>query len=40
MAITPKGSVVVAVNDEVAIFHNALDFEERVPISQWVTAVR
>lgn len=39
MAITPRGSVVMAVNDEIAIFHNALDFEEKVAISRWVSAV-
>jgi len=38
MVITPKGSVVMAVNAEIAIFHNALDFEEKVPISTWVSA--
>lgn len=38
MAVTPKGSVVMAVNDEIAIFHNALDFEEKVPIDAWVSA--
>lgn len=38
MAITPKGSVVMAVNDEIAIFHNALDFEEKVPLNAWVSA--
>lgn len=36
MAITPKGSIVMAVNDEIAIFHNALDFEEQVPLNAWV----
>ena len=40
MAITPKGSVVLAVNNEVAILHNALDFEEKVTVSPWVSSVR
>lgn len=36
MAVTAKGSVVMAVHDEIAIFHNALDFEEKVQIDGWV----
>ena len=35
MAVTPKGSIVMAVHDEIAIFHNALDFEEKVQIDAW-----
>ncbi|KUI67446.1 hypothetical protein VM1G_02907 [Cytospora mali] len=30
MVVTPKGSVVMAVEDEIAVFHNGLDFEEKV----------
>ena len=37
MAITPKGSVVIGVNDEIVIFHNVLEFEEKVPLSEWVS---
>ena len=30
MLVTDKGSVVMAINHEIAVFHNGLDFEERV----------
>ena len=30
MVVTHKGSVVMAINHEIAVFHNGLDFEERV----------
>lgn len=30
MLVTQKGSVVMAVNEEIAVFHNGLDFEEKV----------
>lgn len=32
MIVTPKGSVVMAVEDEIAVFHNGSDFEEKVPV--------
>jgi hypothetical protein len=38
MAITHKGSVAMAVNSEIVIFHNGLDFEEKFAISGWVSA--
>lgn len=40
LAITPKGSVVLAVNTEVAVIHNALDFEEKVTVGSWMPAPR
>jgi len=30
MTVTPKGSIVMAARDEIMVFHNGLDFEERV----------
>ncbi|KAG8161461.1 hypothetical protein KVR01_008448 [Diaporthe batatas] len=30
--LSPKGNVIMAVEDEIAIFHNGLDFEEKVPV--------
>lgn len=32
MLVTLKGSIVLAVGDELAVFHNGLDFEEKVPV--------
>ena len=32
MAVTPKGSIVMAVRDEIMVFHNGLDFEEKVAL--------
>jgi WD40 repeat protein len=32
MGVTQKGSIVIAVGDEVVVFHNGLDFEEKVPL--------
>lgn len=32
MVVTPKGNVIMAVEDEIAVFHNGLDFEEKVMV--------
>lgn len=32
MTVSPKGDVIMAVKNEIAIFHNGLDFEEKVPL--------
>lgn len=32
MVVTPKGKVVMAVDDEIPVFHNGLDFEEKVTV--------
>ncbi|KAK4222958.1 hypothetical protein QBC38DRAFT_488688 [Podospora fimiseda] len=32
MTVTPKGSIVMAVRDEIMVFHNGLDFEEKVAL--------
>lgn len=32
MVITPKGFIVMAVRDEIVVFHNGLDFEKNVPV--------
>jgi WD40 repeat protein len=39
IAITQKGSVIMAVNSELVIFHNGLDFEEKVEIDGWVSTL-
>lgn len=36
ITITPKGTIVMAVNREIAVFHNAIDFEEKIVISPWI----
>ncbi|PGH17277.1 hypothetical protein AJ79_01160 [Helicocarpus griseus UAMH5409] len=33
VTVTQRGSVVMSVKDEVVVFHNALDFEEKVPVN-------